>query len=82
MLKPKINKSVNKVLETLLAIKETMHETTEPSVIQGLDEAISQIQQMQRSDKEEGKSYILLNCLNIAFKALPSIVELIKSLIE
>ena len=72
---------IEKLLESLCEIKETLRDTAEPSVIEQMNEAISQLQELkvskESSDIVRARAW---KCLGIFISSLPSIVSLIEVL--
>ena len=73
--------SIERLLETLLAMKATLRDTAEPSINRELDEAIAELQRIievnENSDASRAKA---LELLGKFFNSLPSIAKLIELL--
>ena len=75
-----INENLLKqVLETLIALKASIHDTAEPGVSEKLDEAIKEIQFLiEKGDNSKLAYNKALNCLGWVFEKIPSIAALLK----
>ena len=72
---------IEKLLESLCEIKETLRDTAEPSVIEQLNEAISQLQELRVSrDSSDVVRARAWECLGKFIVSLPSIEKLIELL--
>ena len=70
---------LEKVLETLLAVKASTRDTAEPCVREQLDEAIRDIQLLIESGESDEIAHgLVLARLGWVFEKMPSIVALIK----
>ena len=71
--------SIERLLETLLALKVTLRDTTEPSISYQLDEAIAEIQGILENDENSELSRAkALEVLGKFFSCFPSIIKLIE----
>ena len=71
--------SIERLLETLLALKVTLRDTAEPSISHQLDEAIAEIQDILENDEDSDLSRVkALDALGKFFSCLPSIIKLIE----
>lgn len=73
--------SIERLLETLLAIKATLRDTAEPSINRELDEAIAELQHIiEANENSEVSSAKALELLGKFLNSLPSIAKLIELL--
>jgi hypothetical protein len=71
--------SIERLLDTLLALKVTLRDTAEPSISHQLDEAIAEIQGILENDEDSDLASVkALDVLGKFFSCLPSIAKLIE----
>ncbi len=72
-------KLLKQVLEMLMALKASLHDTAEPGISEKLDEAISEIQLLIESGDNSQQAYKkALICLGWVFEKIPSVAALLK----
>ena len=75
--------SIERLLETLLAMKVTLRDTAEPSINRELDEVIAELQRIvEANENSELSRAKALELLGKFFDYLPSIAKLIELLCE